>query len=45
MVQESLVTHKYAFEEAEDAFKAVSQQVGIKSIIYGPGVDAQKTNL
>jgi L-iditol 2-dehydrogenase len=42
---ESLVTHKYAFEEAEDAFKAVSQQVGIKSIIYGPGVDAQKTNL
>lgn len=33
----SLITHKYAFEAAEEAFTAVSQQVGIKSIIYGPG--------
>lgn len=36
---ESLITHKYRFEEAENAFKAVSQQVGIKSIIYGPGYE------
>ena len=33
----SLITHRYAFEAAEEAFTAVSQQVGIKSIIYGPG--------
>jgi L-iditol 2-dehydrogenase len=36
---EGLVTHKYGFAAAEDAFKAVSQQVGIKSIIYGPGFE------
>jgi L-iditol 2-dehydrogenase len=33
----SLITHRYEFEAAEDAFRAVSKQVGIKSIIYGPG--------
>ena len=34
-VQE-LITHKYAFTEAEEAFANAEQRQGIKSIIYGP---------
>lgn len=35
---ESVITHKYAFEAAEDAFTAVSQQVGFISTICGLGL-------
>lgn len=41
----SLITHEYAFESAGDAFKSVSQQTGIKSIIYGPDFDRGSTAL
>lgn len=33
-----LITHRYAFSEAEAAFENVEQRRGIKTIIYGPGV-------
>lgn len=33
-----LITHTYAFEEAEKAFENVVQRRGIKTIIYGPGI-------
>jgi L-iditol 2-dehydrogenase len=36
---DSLITHEFAFEEAEKAFQNVAGRAGIKSIIYGPGVD------
>jgi L-iditol 2-dehydrogenase len=36
---ESLITHEFAFEEAERAFENVAGRAGIKSVIYGPGVD------
>ncbi|KAL0260944.1 Endo-1,4-beta-xylanase 2 [Diplodia seriata] len=35
-----LVTHRYAFEEAEKAFQGVAKREGIKSVIYGPGIKA-----
>ncbi|XPS72387.1 hypothetical protein M3J09_004552 [Ascochyta lentis] len=36
---DSLITHEFAFEEAEKAFENVASRAGIKSVIYGPGVD------
>jgi L-iditol 2-dehydrogenase len=33
-----LVTHAYEFSRAVEAFEGVSRRQGIKSIIYGPGV-------
>ena len=36
----TLVTHEFQFSEAEKAFNNVHERNGIKSIIYGPGVDA-----
>lgn len=36
---QDLITHEFAFSEAEEAFKNVSKRIGIKTIIYGPGVD------
>lgn len=35
-----LITHRYSFSEAEKAFQAVSKREGIKSIIYGPGIQS-----
>lgn len=36
---DSLITHEFAFTEAEQAFQNVVGRNGIKSIIYGPNVD------
>lgn len=36
---ESLITHEFAFDDAEKAFKNVASRAGIKSVIYGPDVD------
>lgn len=36
-----LITHEFAFDDAEKAFLNVSQRVGIKTIIYGPGINAR----
>lgn len=36
---ESLITHEFSFAEAEEAFKNVANRAGIKTVIYGPGVD------
>lgn len=36
---ESLITHEFAFEDAEKAFQHVAKRAGIKSVIYGPDVD------
>lgn len=36
-----MVTHQYAFEDAQQAFENVVERRGIKSIIFGPGVDTQ----
>jgi L-iditol 2-dehydrogenase len=33
-----LTTHAYEFSRAEEAFEGVSRRQGIKSIVYGPGV-------
>lgn len=35
-----MVTHEFRFQEAEKAFTNVLGRKGIKTIIYGPGVDA-----
>jgi L-iditol 2-dehydrogenase len=35
----SLITHEFAFSDAEQAFTNVANRVGIKSLIYGSGVD------
>jgi L-iditol 2-dehydrogenase len=35
----SLITHEFAFSDAEQAFVNVANRVGIKSLIYGPGID------
>jgi L-iditol 2-dehydrogenase len=35
----SLITHEFAFSDAEQAFENVANRVGIKSLIYGPGID------
>lgn len=39
---ESLITHEFSFEEAEEAFKNVASRAGIKTVIFGPGVDRAK---
>lgn len=36
---DSLITHDFTFSEAERAFGNVAKKQGIKSVIYGPGVD------
>ena len=36
---DSLITHEFAFEDAEKAFQNVASITGIKSVVYGPGVD------
>ncbi|KAL2832590.1 chaperonin 10-like protein [Aspergillus cavernicola] len=36
---DGLVTHEFGFERAEEAFRNVVGRNGIKSVIYGPGVD------
>jgi L-iditol 2-dehydrogenase len=36
---DGLVTHEFPFSQAKDAFKNVASRDGIKSVIYGPGVD------
>jgi len=36
---DSLITHEFAFSDAERAFANVANRVGIKSLIYGPGID------
>ncbi|CAN9393217.1 unnamed protein product [Alternaria alternata] len=36
---DSLITHEFAFSDAERAFTNVANRVGIKSLIYGPGID------
>lgn len=38
---DGLITHEFAFSQAEDAFKNVAGRSGIKSVIYGPGFDAE----
>jgi len=35
---DSLITHEFAFTEAEQAFRNVAGKNGIKSIIYGPNI-------
>lgn len=35
---DSLITHEFTFNEAEQAFKNVAEKTGIKSIIYGPNI-------
>ncbi|KAI4596407.1 hypothetical protein KJ359_005537 [Pestalotiopsis sp. 9143b] len=37
---DSLITHEFSFDRAEEAFKNVANRAGIKTIIFGPGVDA-----
>lgn len=34
-----LITHEFSFSEAEKAFNNVAGRSGIKTVIYGPGVD------
>jgi L-iditol 2-dehydrogenase len=41
---DGLVTHEYPFSQAEQAFTNVASRVGIKSVIYGPGVDREEAN-
>lgn len=36
---DGMVTHKFAFQEASEAFENVVRRQGIKSVIFGPGVD------
>ncbi|KAH4956770.1 hypothetical protein HBI78_196480 [Parastagonospora nodorum] len=36
----TLITHEFPFSEAEKAFNNVHERNGVKSIIYGPGLDA-----
>lgn len=35
----TLITHEYAFSEAEQAFHNVAGKFGIKTVIFGPGID------
>lgn len=35
-----MITHEYPFSEVEKAFINVSERQGIKTVIYGPGVDS-----
>jgi L-iditol 2-dehydrogenase len=41
---DGLVTHEFPFSQAEQAFSNVASRVGIKSVIYGPGVDEEVAN-
>ncbi|KAL4938788.1 hypothetical protein BDV06DRAFT_46905 [Aspergillus oleicola] len=41
---EGLVTHEYSFEKAEEAFQNAASRQGIKSVIYGPGVEHDVAN-
>jgi L-iditol 2-dehydrogenase len=41
---DGLVTHEFAFSQAEQAFENVAGRNGIKSVIYGPGVDEEAAN-
>ena len=41
---ESLITHEFSFAEAEEAFKNVANRAGIKTVIYGPGVDRSQAD-
>ncbi|CAL3965369.1 hypothetical protein PZA11_001867 [Diplocarpon coronariae] len=36
----ALMTHSYKFDKAADAFLGTSKQEGIKTIIYGPGIES-----
>ncbi|OOF90351.1 hypothetical protein ASPCADRAFT_179193 [Aspergillus carbonarius ITEM 5010] len=38
---EGLVTNEYSFSQVEEAFQNVANRVGIKSVIYGPEVEAE----
>ncbi|KAF2134002.1 GroES-like protein, partial [Dothidotthia symphoricarpi CBS 119687] len=40
----SLISHEYTFAEAKEAFINVSNKNGIKTVIYGPGVDVVLAN-
>jgi L-iditol 2-dehydrogenase len=35
----NLITHEFSFSEAEKAFNNVAERAGIKTVVYGPGVD------
>ncbi|KAL4925641.1 NAD(P)-dependent alcohol dehydrogenase [Aspergillus undulatus] len=41
---EGLVTHEFDFSEAREGFQNAANRAGIKSIIYGPGVDRNMAN-
>ncbi|RAK71377.1 NAD(P)-dependent alcohol dehydrogenase [Aspergillus fijiensis CBS 313.89] len=41
---DGLVTHEYSFSQVEEAFQNVANRIGIKSVIYGPEVDAETAN-
>lgn len=36
----ALMTHSYKFDKAAEAFAGTSRQEGIKTIIYGPGIES-----
>lgn len=36
---DNIITHEFAFGDAEKAFQNVASKIGIKSVIYGPEVD------
>jgi L-iditol 2-dehydrogenase len=36
---DALITHEFAFEDAEMAFQDVASRAGIKPVIYGPDAD------
>ncbi|CAG7942188.1 unnamed protein product [Penicillium olsonii] len=42
---DGLVTHEFEFAQAENAFENVAGRAGIKSVIYGPGVDEKAANV
>lgn len=39
-----LITHEFTFQESQDAFINVHKRQGIKTIVYGPGVDPKLVN-
>jgi L-iditol 2-dehydrogenase len=40
VIVKPLITHRFGFDDAEQAFLTVSKRQGIKSIIRGPGVSS-----
>ncbi|CAG8938925.1 unnamed protein product [Penicillium salamii] len=42
---DGLITHEFPFTQAEQAFENVAGRTGIKSVIYGPGVDEKAANV